>query len=241
MSTPINQIRSRLVSGQPTQLPPAGGSPMMYDPTPPPFAGGGMYDPTPPPPLHDPQQLGTTFPQQQQQQLSQMPPQMPSTDNNGMLEDILREMERSSAPDMLGPDPNVGLMNYAINPVNIPPPMSQHAKRQLESEATHAAAPLMIVDEHMANINSNDSTVSNSSTLLGELSGGVLGQKIINSIKPLVFVFLIVLVLSLHQTNRFLFSFFPQLLLENGQLSIYAILLRCSIAVILFYVLGLII
>jgi hypothetical protein len=226
MSTPINQIRSRLSSGQQTQLPPTGGSPMMYDPT-------------PPPPLHDLQQLGTTFPQQQQQH--QMPPQMPSQDNNGMLEDILREMERSSVPDTLGPDPNVGLMNYAINPVNIPPPMSQHTKRQLEAEATHAAAPLMTVDEHMANINGNDPTITNNSTLLGELSGGVLGQKIINSVKPLVFVFLIVLVLSLHQTNRFLFSFFPQLLLENGQLSIYAILLRCSIAVILFYVLGLII
>ena len=238
MSTPINQIRSRLASGQPTQLPAAGGSPMMYDPTPPSSAGSGMYDPTPP--LHDPQQLGTIFPQQQQQ-LLQMPPQMPSQDNNGMLEDILREMERSSGSDSLGPDPNVGLMNYAINPVNIPPPMSQHAKRQLEAEATHAAAPLMTVEEHMANINGNDPTASNSSTLLGELSGGVLGQKIINSVKPLVFVFLIVLILSLHQTNRFLFSFFPQLLLENGQLSIYAILLRCSIAVILFYVLGLII
>jgi len=226
MSTPINQIRSRLASGQPTQLPAAGGSPMMYDPT-------------PPPPLHDPQQLGTTFPQQQQ--FSQMPPQMPSQDNNGMLEDILREMERTSASDSMGPDPNVGLMNYAINPVNIPPPMSQQVKQQLQSEATHAAAPLMTIDEHMANINGNDQPTSNSSTLLGELTGGVLGQKIINSVKPLVFVFLIVLVLSLHQTNRFLFSFFPQLLLENGQLSIYAILLRCSIAVILFYVLGLII
>jgi hypothetical protein len=200
-----------------------------------------IYDPTPPAPLHDPQQLGATFPQQQQQLSQQMTPQMPSQDNNGMLEDILREMERSSGPDTLGPDPNVGLMNYAINPVNIPPPMSQHAKRQLEAEATHAVAPLMPVDEHMTNINGNGPTVSNSSTLLGELSGGMLGQKIINSIKPLVFVFLIVLVLSLHQTNRFLFSFFPQLLLENGQLSIYAILLRCSIAVILFYLLGLII
>ncbi len=219
MSTPINQIRSRVSSGQPNQLPQAGGSPMMYDPT-------------PPQPLHDPLQLGTTFPQQ--------PPQMPSADNNGMLEDILREMERSSGPDALGPDPNVGLMNYAINPVNIPPPMSQQVKQHLQSESTHAAAPLMMVDENMANIDPA-TTGLNSSTLLGELSGGPLGQKILNNIKPLVFVFLIVLVLSLHQTNRFLFSFFPQLLLENGQLSIYAILLRCAIAVVLFYVLSLLI
>lgn len=221
MSTPINQIRSRLTSGQQgSGMPPTGGMPMMYDPT-------------PPPPLHDSEQLGATFPQHQ-------PPQMPSPDNNGMLEDILREMERSGAADSIGPDPNVGLMNYAINPVNIPPAMSQHAKQQLQGEATHAAAPLMHVDEHMANIDPTASGL-NSSTLLGELSGGVLGQKIINSIKPLVFVFLIVLVLSLHQTNRFLFSFFPQLLLENGQLSIYAILLRCAIAVVLFYVLSLIV
>ena len=227
MSTPINQIRSRVSTGQSAQLPPMGGAPMMYDPT-------------PPPPLHDPQQLGATFPLQMEQPGASFmqPPQMPSADNNGMLEDILREMERSSGSDSMGPDPNVGLMNYAINPVNIPPPMSQQIKQQLQAESTHAAAPLVAIDEHMTN---PDPTTLNSSTLLGELSGGPLGQKIINSIKPLVFVFLIVLVLSLHQTNRFLFSFFPQLLLENGQLSIYAILLRCSIAVVLFYVLGLVI
>lgn len=209
MSTPINQIRSRMTTGggQP------GGSASM------------VYDPNPPAPLHDPNQLGTTFPG---------PPQMPSSDNGGMLEDILREMERSSAPDSLGPDPNVGLMNYAINPVNIPPPMSQQAQMQLQAETTHAAAPMANLNEGMdgRGHNSNNSSLS---LISSDLTGSALGQKILNSVKPLVTVFIIVLILSLHQTNRFLFSFFPQLLLENGQLSIYAILLRCTIAVILFY------
>lgn len=214
MSTPINQIRSRMTTGSGQ---PGGSTPMVYDPN-------------PPAPLHDSNQLGTTFP---------APPQMPSPDNSGMLEDILREMERSSAPDSLGPDPNVGMMNYAINPVNIPPPMSQQAQMQLQAETTHAAPPMANLDEGMdgSGPNSNNSSLS---LIGGDLTGSALGQKILNSIKPLVTVFIIVLILSLHQTNRFLFSFFPQLLLENGQLSIYAILLRCTIAVILFYLASLV-
>jgi hypothetical protein len=188
-----------------------------------------VYDPNPPPPVHDPGQLGTTFPS---------PPPMPPGDPNCMLEDILREMESSGSHDALGPDPNVGHMNYAINPVNIPPPMSQQA--QMQSEATHAVVPTMHLDDIMSN-DTTSASGKNSSTLLGELTGNALGQKILTSIKPLVIVFLIVLVLSLHQTNRFIFSFFPQLLLENGQLSIFAILLRCTIAVILFYVANLLI
>jgi len=210
MSTPINQIRSRMTTPGAGQL----GASMVYDPS-------------PPAPLHDPTQLGNTFP---------APPQMPSSDNSGMLEDILREMESSSMSDSPGPDTNVGLMNYAINPVNIPPPMSSQAQMQLHAETTRAA-------EHMANLDEGIAdSGANSSLFLagGDITGSALGQKILNSIKPLVTVFVIVLILSLHQTNRFLFSFFPQLLLENGQLSIYAILLRCTIAVILFYLTSLI-
>ena len=211
MSTPINQIRSRMTGSS---------------------NGGGignsqmMYDPTPPHQIPDPSQLSTTFP---------MPPQMPSNDNNGMLEDILREMERSGTQDSGAIDANVGSINYAINPVNIPPPMSPQTQMQLQSEATHAAAPMHMIEEAHTNISGG-----NSSTMLGELTGSALGQKILISIKPLVYVFVIVFVLSLHQTNRFIFSFFPQLLLENGQLSIFAILLRCTIAVILFYAANLI-
>ena len=218
MSTPINQIRTRMTTG--------GAQPLQQSSM---LGGASMvYDPNPPAPLHDPNQLGTTFP---------APPHMPSSDNGGMLEDILREMERSSAPDSMGPDPNVGLMNYAINPVNIPPMMSHQAQMQLQAETTHTAAPMISLDEGMTSHSNNNSTLS---LIGGELTGGPLGQKILNSIKPLLIVFVIVLLLSLHQTNRFLFSFFPQLLLENGQLSIYAILLRCTIAVILFYVASLI-
>ena len=227
MSTPINQIRSRMTTGAPAM---SAGAPAMSA-----GAASMMYDPTPPQPIHDPSQLGTTFPAL---------PQMPSGsgDSNGMLEDILREMERSSAPDALGPDPNVGLMNYAINPVNIPPPMSQQSRMQLQAEATHAAAPMMQLDDTAHDSDANGTGLNSSTSLnWGELTGSALGHKIINSIKPLIFVFIIVLIISLHQTNRFIFSFFPQLLLENGQLSIYAILLRCTIAVILFYITSLVV
>ena len=63
-------------------------------------------------------------------------------------------------------------------------------------------------------------------------------QKIIKEAKPVLIVFVIVLVLSLYQTNRLIFGFLPHLILENGELSIYAILLRAAIAAVLFFVMN---
>ena len=206
MSTPINQIRG--MSGG-NSLPPV--TMQIYDPTPP----------------SQPQyQSQGQQPQYQSQQAQMMPSDMTTPGGgNPLVDDILREFD---APPGEGytQDLNVGSINYAMDSVHVPPPMNAQAMKHLQGESTQvvAASEAFIPSP------------SDTSMSLGITKGNSdLMARIITAAKPLLTVFIIVLIMSLHHTNRFLFSFFPQLLLENGQLSIYAILLRCTLATLLYY------
>ena len=78
--------------------------------------------------------------------------------------------------------------------------------------------------------------------LLGQiginLSGASLKDKIMNNIKYPGLVFVISFIISLPEFNRFLFSFFPKLLLESGQVSIGGVLLKAFVGMILFAIIA---
>jgi hypothetical protein len=71
------------------------------------------------------------------------------------------------------------------------------------------------------------------------LSGDSLKNKIIKNIKYPGLVFVICFIISIPEFNRFLFSFFPKLLLESGQVSIGGVLLKAIVGMILFGIIGL--
>lgn len=149
--------------------------------------------------------------------------------NSQLVDDILKEMDTRPVPGanhMM--DMNVGNINYAMDPsAHVPPERNPNAQRMISgTENTHV--PSMSTYQHM-NLSGDD---------FNRMGDETLYKKIIKEAKPVVIVFLIVLVLSLHQTNRLIFGFLPNLILENGELSIYAILLRAAIASVLFFVLN---
>jgi len=149
--------------------------------------------------------------------------------NSQLVDDILKEMDTRPVPGanhMM--DMNVGNINYAMDPsVHVPPERNPAAQRII-SGGEQTQMPSMATYQHM-NLSGDD---------YNKLVDESIYQKIIKEAKPVVIVFLIVLVLSLHQTNRLIFGFLPNLILENGELSIYAILLRAAIASVLFFVLN---
>jgi hypothetical protein len=146
-----------------------------------------------------------------------------------LVDDILKEMDTKPIPGaghMM--DTNVGNINYAMDPSAHIPPERNPAAHRLITNGDHTQVPSMATYQHM-NLSDGDSFKMGEETLY---------QKIIKETKPVVIVFLIVLILSLHQTNRLIFGFLPNLILENGELSIYAILLRATIASVLFFILN---
>lgn len=71
------------------------------------------------------------------------------------------------------------------------------------------------------------------------LSGSSLKDKILKNIKYPGLVFVLCFVISLPEFNRFLFGFFPKLLLESGQVSIGGVLLKALVGMILFTLISL--
>ena len=147
--------------------------------------------------------------------------------SNQLVDDILNEMDRQTVPGAQhAMDTNVGNINYAMDPTaHIPPQHDPNIQQMLQSGGENTKVPSLAaftnldLDTHGMNLGSES-----------------MSTKILREVKPVLIVFILVFLLSLHQTNRALFGFFPSLILENGELSIYAILLRAGIACVLFYV-----
>lgn len=225
MSTPISQIRTMSAITQPGPL---------SMPT---------YDPNPPGPM-------SSMPQQPMMGMQQQQPAMPDFTNmppmsggmgdmgssqgqppqNQLVEDILREFEEPPGGNYQQ-DISAAGMSYAMDPVHIPPPKNPQAVQQLQAEETRVPSA---VQSGTVSLSADGSYNSSSSSARQE---GVFGKFtwLFDALKPLLAVFVIVFLLSLHQVNRYIFTLFPQLLLENGQLSVYGILLRALIATVLFY------
>ena len=66
------------------------------------------------------------------------------------------------------------------------------------------------------------------------LNGTSLKDKIMNNLKYPVLVLIICFLISLPEFNRFLFGFFPRLLLESGQVSIGGVILKAVVGMILY-------
>ena len=54
------------------------------------------------------------------------------------------------------------------------------------------------------------------------------------NIKYPILVFVLCFIISLPEFNRFLFSFFPRLLLESGQVSIGGVLIKALVGMLIF-------
>jgi len=68
------------------------------------------------------------------------------------------------------------------------------------------------------------------------LNGSSIKDKIIKNIKYPILVFVLCFIISLPEFNRFIFSFFPKLLLESGQVSIGGVLLKSLLGMIIFII-----
>ena len=216
MSTPINQIRNN--SQQPQQNQP--NQPLI-------------------PPIYNPNANVEVTAQNQLpgQNLTNVSDPMASNQpHNQLVSDILNEMNDGPSMGDIG-DTNVSNFNYATDEVNIPPKKNTNNANNLKSEET------VIVDSQDSSLKNNETLGSMKNIdLLNKIdmdddSDASMTQKIVTKVKPILVVFIIFILLSLHQVNRLLFSFFPKLLHENGQLTLYAIILRATIASLLFFIL----
>jgi len=141
-----------------------------------------------------------------------------------LVDELLTELE---AQPEYQQDINVAQTQYAMDNINVPPVLNEQHKRQLQSENTQAISSK---GNYLTN-KENDYSFDNENFT----NNNDWKYFFMIELKPLLIVFVLFFVLSLHQVNRIIFSFVPKLLLENGQLSLYAILMKSILACMLYY------
>ena len=215
MSTPINQIRNQnqQALNQPSNQPIESLVPPVYNPN------------------IEPQIPVQNLPTIQE-------PNASNESHNQLVSEILHEMQ--DIPSNENPaDMNVANFSYATDPVNMPPERNVNSVNNLKAENT------VVVDgqdENIINENKALGSIKNLDILnaMDENNNKKDKESTITKLtkltKPALVVFIVVFILSLHQVNRLIFSFFPKLLKDNGQLSLYAILLRSVLGSVLFLV-----
>jgi uncharacterized integral membrane protein len=208
LSTPINQIRSQSSNS----LPPPTNT----------FSQNNMQLQQP---MYNP--VVNISPDMQHQDTSHLMPQQ-NMGGNQLVDDLLNELE---AQPEYQQDINVAHSQYAMDGINTPPTRTEQDKYILSPESTQSVS----VDNN-PHLLSNKSRYGNDEyNYNGSSSSRFNTKNIITMVKPGLIIFVLFVVFSLHQVNRVIFSFLPNLLLENGQLSLYAILLKAVVVTALYY------
>jgi hypothetical protein len=151
----------------------------------------------------------------------------PMGSDSQLVEDILKEMGDSPGAEHQS-SINSQALQYAMDSAQVPPnkyiPPQQHDSSMMDY---NNYSQKMMMEQQQKQ-----------SGILGQLgfslSGESLKEKIIKNVKYPGLVFVLCFLISLPEFNRFLFGFFPKLLLESGQVSIGGVMLKALVGMILF-------
>ena len=148
-----------------------------------------------------------------------------------LVEDILKEMGES--PGMAQQSNiNSQALQYAMDSSQVP---AYKYSGEDHTQPTHQ------YDNYSEKMMHNQQQSNNSflSQIGINLNGETLKDKLMRTIKFPILVFIISFIISLPEFNRFLFGFFPRLLLESGQVSIGGVFLKGIVGMLLFSIIAL--
>ena len=155
---------------------------------------------------------------------------LPQQSDSQLVEDILKEMGDSPGLEQQS-NINSQAFQYAMD--NSQVPAYKQNSQQKQSHDMAYDNPNGNYAEKMMNQQKQDNS-SFLSQIGINLNGTSIIDKIMKNIKYPGLVFVLSFIISLPEFNRFLFSFFPKLLLESGQVSIGGVILKASVSMILF-------
>jgi hypothetical protein len=154
-----------------------------------------------------------------------------SSSDSQLVEDILKEMGESPGMEQQK-NINSQAYQYSMDNSQVPAYKSNMQQDNNGFYDDRSYSEKMMHQQQQAN-----------NGFLGQiginLSGSSIKDKIMKNIKYPGLVFVISFIISLPEFNRFLFSFFPKLLLESGQVSIGGVLLKSIVGMLLFAMIAL--
>jgi hypothetical protein len=145
-----------------------------------------------------------------------------------LVEDILKEMGESPG---LEQQSNINSQAYQYAMDNSQVPIYKSSQSQNRYDDSNYTEKMMHQQQQINSGLLNQIGIS--------LNGASIKDKIMKNIKYPGLVFVISFIISLPEFNRFLFSFFPKLLLESGQVSIGGVLLKAIVGMLFFAIIAL--
>ena len=146
-----------------------------------------------------------------------------------LVEDILKEMGDSPGSEQQS-NINSQSFQYSMDSSQVPAYKYNEPSQQTQPYDSYAEKIMHQQQQSNAGLLSQFGI---------NLSGASLKDKILKNIKYPGLVFVLCFIISLPEFNRFLFSFFPKLLLESGQVSIGGVLLKAVVGMLLFAIIAL--
>ena len=145
-----------------------------------------------------------------------------------LVEDILKEMGDSPGAENQS-NINNQAFHYAMDSSQVPPNKYIPPNTMPDIAETNYTQKIMM-----------DQQPNNLLAQIGiNLNGESVKEKIMKNMKYPLLVFVLCFIISLPEFNRFLFGFFPKLLLESGQISIGGIILKSFIGMLVFIIVSL--
>ena len=148
-----------------------------------------------------------------------------------LVEDILKEMGNSPGMEQQT-NINSQALQYAMDSSQVPAYKQMDTNESFQPMTTNNNYSEKMVHQQL-----------NNNGLLSQIginiSGESLKEKIMKNFKYPILVFILSFIISLPEFNRFLFSFFPRLLLESGQVSIGGVLMKSFVGMLLFIIIAL--
>ena len=151
----------------------------------------------------------------------------PQSSESQLVEDILKEMGDSPGNEQQS-NINAQALQYAMDSAQVPAYKYTGQNEQMQPTQPYNNYSEKIMNQQV-DLNSNFL-----SQIGINLNGESLKEKLIKNIKYPMLVFFISFLISLPEFNRFLFGFFPRLLLESGQVSIGGVLLKGVVGMLVF-------
>ena len=153
-----------------------------------------------------------------------------SNSDSQLVEDILKEMGESPGIEQQS-NINSQAYQYAMDNSQVPAYKANSQDQNGYYDNSTYSDKMMHKQNQMNNGLVGQMGIS--------LNGASIKDKIMKNIKYPGLVFVLSFLISLPEFNRFLFSFFPKLLLESGQVSIGGVLLKSLVSMILFIIIAL--
>jgi len=149
-----------------------------------------------------------------------------------LVEDILKEMGDSPGMEQQS-NINSQALQYTMDSSQVPA-----YKQNENNEVLRPINQFNNYSEKM--VNEQEKLNTGMFSQMGiNLNSESIKDKFMKNIKYPILVFIISFIISLPEFNRFLFSFFPRLLLESGQVSIGGVLIKSFVAMLLFIIVAL--